>query len=304
MSFAKGDQTYRAFLRTVGNLSLTQIDGRHVLHFLNAPGTTTWTFRRRHSLLRHFFDYWAVQGVMPALAMPPNRPAERSRFLPYIYSREELHRLLRAPLLIAKANDKIHHGTLRAILLTLYATGATVGEVLQLACGDVDPGNSSIDFSGSVLKARRRIPIGRDLVRVAREHREGQERIDAQSEFFFSKIDGTRISPHRLGTYFERLRRAARISGYRESKQQPCLRDLRATFAVHQITSWIKRKRNLDLMLPALNAYMGNVGLESMERYLQLTPERFRSALDKLSPQSSHTLWRDDLSLLAFLTNL
>jgi len=61
---------------------------------------------------------------------------------------------------------------------------------------------------------------------------------------------------------------------------------------------------DLNLMLPALGAYMGNVGLESTERYLQLTPQRFQNALNKLSPQKSHTRWRDDSALLEFLIKL
>jgi hypothetical protein len=84
----------------------------------------------------------------------------------------------------------------------------------------------------------------------------------------------------------------------------PVLRDLRSTFAVHRITSWIRRKDDLNQMLPALAAYMGNVGLESTERYLELAPERFRGALNKLSPRKSHTRWRDDPALLEFLANL
>src|SRR5580692_897784 len=75
-------------------------------------------------------------------------------------------------------------------------------------------------------------------------------------------------------------------------------------FAVHQINSWIRRRQDLNKMLPALAAYMGYAALESTERYLQLTPERFRGALDKLSPQKSHTLWRDDPALLEFLAHL
>jgi len=77
-----------------------------------------------------------------------------------------------------------------------------------------------------------------------------------------------------------------------------------ATFAVHQITSWIKRKRDLNVMLPALAAYMGYVGHESTERYFQLTPERFRNALNKLSPQKLHTRWQDDSAFLEFLSSL
>ena len=304
MSFAKGYSTFRAFLRTVGNLPFSQIKVHHVLQFLNRPQTSAAAFRRKHSLLRHFFDYWAAHGAITTLPMPGNRPPQRSNFLPYIFTREELRRLLRLAPLSKTPNDKIHHKALRATLLTLYATGATVSEVTRLVYEDVDLRNGFIQFSGSLLKAGRRIPIGRDLVRVARQYVDWQKRKGAQTESFFSRIDGRGISPRALRAYFERLRRKAGIAGYRESSQRPCLRDLRVTFAVHQITSWIKRKEDLNLMLPALGAYMGNVGLESTERYLQLTPHRFQSALNKLSPQNLRTRWRPGSSLLEFLANL
>jgi len=185
----------------------------------------------------------------------------------------------------------------------LYATGATVGEVTSLVNEDVDLKHGSIRFSGSRLKASRCIPIGRDLVRVARQYVAWQRHIGAQGRFFFSRVDGREISPRALRSYFERVRRRAGITGYRESSQRPCLRDLRATFAVHQITSWIKSNEDLNRMLPALGAYIGNVGLESMDRYLQLTPERFQTALNKLSPQKSYTQWRDDSAVLEILAS-
>jgi integrase/recombinase XerD len=56
--------------------------------------------------------------------------------------------------------------------------------------------------------------------------------------------------------------------------------------------------------LPALAAYLGNAGLESTERYLRLTPERFQNALNKLSPTNSFARWRNDSRLLEFLTGL
>ena len=303
MSFAKGCQTYRAFLGAVGNLSLTQINVDHVFNFLSRF-QTSGAFRKRHSLLRHFFDYWALHGEIAGMLMPANRPAQRSTFLPYIYTKEELRRLLRSAPLCKTANDTLHHRTLRAALLTLYATGASVGEVAKLVNEDVDLSNGFIKFSGNLLKAARCIPIGRDLLQMLRRYIGWQKRIGARSEFFFSRIDGREISPRRLLAHFERLCKAAGIAGYRESSQGPCIRDLRATFAVHQIAAWIRRKEDLNVMLPALGAYMGNVGLESTERYLQLTPQRFQKALNKLSPQKLRTRWQDDSALMEFLANL
>jgi integrase/recombinase XerD len=240
---------------------------------------------------------------MTKLPMPPNPPPNRSRFSPHIYTREEIRKLLRSLSGSEKPNDKIHPKTVRAALLTLYATGATVGEVTRLVSSDVDLKLGRVEFSGSLLKASRCIPIGTNLARVMRQYVAWQRRIGAHSEFFFSRMDGKNITARALRIYFERIRRRTGIAGYRDGGQRPCLRDLRPTFAVHQITSWIKSKEDVNRMLPALGAYIGNVGLESTERYLRLTPERFQSALNKLGPRKYRARWRDDPALLEILAN-
>jgi site-specific recombinase XerD len=304
ISFAKGYKTYLAFCRIVGNLTLSEINVHHVVQFLDRPATSTAAFRRKHSLLRRFFEYWAARGEMTGMPMPPNRPPQRSSFLPYIYTQEEIRSLLRSAPLPKTKNDKIHHKTLRAALLTLYATGATPGEVTRLVHENVDLQQGSIIFSGSRLQAARFIPIGSDLVRVAKRYVAWKERTGLRSEFFFPRVDGKEISPRTLRAHFERLRTTGHIVGRGECSHMPLLRDLRPTFAVHRITSWIRWKDDLNQMLPALAAYMGYAGLESTERYLQLAPERFRGVLNKLSPQKSHTWWRDNPALLEFLANL
>jgi hypothetical protein len=81
------------------------------------------------------------------------------------------------------------------------------------------------------------------------------------------------------------------------------LSDLRFTFAVHRITSWIRGGADLNRMLPALAAYMGQ-RLGSTERYYHLTPERFKKHLKKLSSQGHHGHWRDDRRLMEFLASL
>jgi integrase/recombinase XerD len=85
---------------------------------------------------------------------------------------------------------------------------------------------------------------------------------------------------------------------------QPRMHDLRHTFAVHRITGWIKHGANLNRMMPALAVYLGQSGLGSTERYLSLTPERFRTQLDKLSPRRGRKRWRDDPALMKFLAEL
>lgn len=302
--FSKGCKTYEAFLRSTGNLPISRIQVEHISQFLDQPQTSSLAFRRKHSLLRHFFEYWSAHGAIAEVPLPPNRPRQQSTFIPYIYSRDELRCMLRLAPKLVTSNDTIDWRTLRAVLVALYATGATVGEVTKLARENVDLRDETMRFSSSHLKLERCIPLCKDLVRVLKQHVMWQERKGAQTRFFFSTVAGGEITSRKLLAYFERLRRAAGIAGYRDSKNRPCLRDLRATFAVHQITSWIRRNQDLNRMLPALGAYMGNVGLEAAERYLQLAPERFQKALDKLSPSESGLRWRNDPVLLEFLLRL
>jgi integrase/recombinase XerD len=57
-------------------------------------------------------------------------------------------------------------------------------------------------------------------------------------------------------------------------------------------------------IIPALSAYLGQHDLGAAERYLRLTPERFRSQQDKLSPRRGKKKWRDDAQLMRFLDSL
>jgi hypothetical protein len=87
------------------------------------------------------------------------------------------------------------------------------------------------------------------------------------------------------------------------ARYQPPLHD-RHTFAVHRLTGWIKRGADLKRIIPALSAYIGQVGRSSTDRYLALTPERFQSSppQETIAGQSGAeiaTLFTDDMAKLA-----
>jgi|ERR1700683_1119054 len=102
---------------------------------------------------------------------------------------------------------------------------------------------------------------------------------------------------------FRRLRRLAGVARHDGAIYQPRMHDFRHTFAV-RLSAWIKHGADLNRMIPALSAYIGQVGLGSTYRYLNLTPERFRAQLDKLSPRRGKRHWRDNPALMRFLTEL
>jgi hypothetical protein len=112
------------------------------------------------------------------------------------------------------------------------------------------------------------------------------------------------MNQDRLKLVFRRIRHVAGFSRNDGSALQPRMNDLKFTFAVHSITSWIRDGLDLNLMLPALAAYMGQVGMGSTERYLSMTPERFRKQLVQLSPDQKAGRWRENRRLMEFLSAL
>ena len=73
---------------------------------------------------------------------------------------------------------------------------------------------------------------------------------------------------------------------------------------MHRIASWIEERADLNRMLPALSAYMGLADVLSTQRFLFMTPDRFKGVLDKLSPHHARKHWRDDPALMKFLGSL
>jgi integrase/recombinase XerD len=161
-----------------------------------------------------------------------------------------------------------------------------------------------ITIQGSRFNRVRRIPICSDLQQAMRRYLHMTVRRKIISPNFFVTRDGRALNAVTLAKSFQRLRRIAGIARHDGSKHQPRMHDLRHTFAVHRITEWFKQGADLNRMLPALSACIGQVGLGSTERYLSMTPERFRKQLVKLSPQRRKRRWRDDAALMKFLTEL
>jgi integrase/recombinase XerD len=236
--------------------------------------------------------------------MSPIRPRCPQTYAPYIYSRRELRLLLRTTRTSQmRVECKIDSRTLRTLLVFLYATGARTGEALNLLRETVDLKKAALTIYVGRFNRVRHVPIGSDLQKILlRYARWTAQRTSGCANFFVTR-DGRAINEFTLSKSFQRLRRIAGITRY-DGVRYPRMHDLRHTFAVHRVTAWFKQEADLNRLLPALAAYMGQVGLGSTERYLSMTPERFRNQLMKLSPQRRKRRWSDNPALMRFLAKL
>ncbi len=301
--FVKGQKQLSAFSRFVGDKEMTDITVQEVAGFIGKSASLTPSWRSRYLTLRKFLRFWSFRGVMPVVVMPLLPKPIESSFLPYVYSRGEIKLLLQAT-----RNMRVLHGrsidakSFRVLIITLYATGAFLNQVVNLSWSEVDLAKNLITLKETRFERVRTIPISASLATILRIHQKRQKL--GGGGMVFVRKDGEAITSDLATRAFSRLRRVAGLGAEERRIQRPRLHDLRATFAVHRIDEWIRKGKDLNRLLPALSAYMGSTGLLRSERYVRLTPERFRRELACLSPKRGRRHWRDDTSLMSFLNAL
>ncbi len=302
----KGAQTLRSLERYVGDVPIATIRINDVTAFLNGPLTSPITWYKKYGFVRGFFRYWKARNEIPGLPLPPARRSPIQTFVPYVYSRTELRRLLVAAGKVQRQfNCVIDPRTFRTLILFLYGTGATIGEAIALKQSDVDLRRKRINIQSSRVNRSREIPIGSDLYDILFEYHCTRQRngTESGSPFFLTR-DGAQIKTDTANQTFQRVRKQAGVARHDGARYQPRMHDLRHTFAVHRLTAWFRHGADMNRMIPALSVYMGQHNLAAAERYLRLTPERFRAQLNKLSPKRGKKRWRDDAALMKFLDGL
>lgn len=305
LKYQTEESTLTTLLRLLGDVPLSEVTTEDILRFLDGQPSVTFSWRRKYRLLMYFFEFWTLRELMPVLLMPTPRPAARQTFVPHIYSREHIRSLLQAtPNSQKQQRCLISPQTFRALILLLYGTGVTVGEALALRCGDMDLKRGILTIHNSRSDRSRQIPICKDLLDAIRTYVAWRSTLQIHCDLMFIKNDGYALVTTSLIINFQKLRKIACITRSNGSKNQPTMQDLRPTFAVHRITSWIRNGADLNRMLPALAVYMGHSGLGSTQKYLLMTPERFRRELNKLSPVRGEKRWREDKVLMTFLAGL
>jgi integrase/recombinase XerD len=294
----------QSFGKHLGDIELRDVATTQILVFLDGSKISTRTWRSKYAQLEHFFRFWYLRGVTPQIQMPAPRGMVRPTFTPYIYSRSEIRALLQATRQVRQSaiSTMIHPETFRTMLLFFYGTGARTSEVVELLAEDVDLDKRVMCLRSKGTSYSRSLPIGPDLWRILNQYSKWKRAVRIEGESFLLRRDGRPLSRNGIYRLFQKLLLQAGVVRRDHAPLRPRICDLRPTFAVHQITSWIRRGRNLNRLLPALSGYLGQADLTGTERFLSLTPERFKRELDKLSPQQGER-WSANSEIMNFLSD-
>ena len=301
LSFVSSGIVLKTLCAHCGDLDLQELSADHVASFIHSPQLSPATRTCRYSVVSGFLKFCRVRGSMPLVQV--QRPLRsRDCRLPIVFTHEQIRSLLNGATKAEWRGDQIDGATLRMVLLVLYATGATVEEVIRLRRLNVDLKRRSIEFSGTLRLLNRRLPIGRDLHRELGLYIRTRSKA-SQDTLLFRFTSGREIKRYNLWNRFGRLCEMAGIPASCDG-HVPRLHDLRATFAVHRLTIAIRAGQDLNELIPALSTYLGSSVLTRAEHFLSFIPERFSADLAKLSATKPGQHWRDKPELLGYLGSL
>jgi integrase/recombinase XerD len=137
MRFHTEARTLRSFCRAMGDIAVAEVTADHVQVYIAGTGPVTRFWHRKHEVLRGFYRFAMARGYAVSSPLPKIVP-QPPHFVPYIYSQDELQRLLDATACCENPRCKLQPYTCRMLILLLYAAGLRISEALSLRLTNVD----------------------------------------------------------------------------------------------------------------------------------------------------------------------
>jgi integrase/recombinase XerD len=270
----------RAFNRAVGReIEIQHVDPNRVLAFLGRPTTRYW--HDKYYALACLYRYATSRGLASSVPLPRTIPKISSQFVPYIYTHDDVRRLLEATNSYRKIHIVLEPHTFRAILLLLYGAGLRISEALSLRMDDVDLSQAVLLIRETKFYKSRLVPIGSQLQQAMKkfaETRRGAGHSEMPDAPFFIGRTGDQLTIPTVQQSFRQLRAHAGILRAGGARCQPRLHDLRHAFCVNRLVAAYEAGADVTLLLPKLSTYVGHIDLNSTQRYLTMTPALLQQA--------------------------
>ena len=236
----------------------------------------SWT--RRLGIIRGFATYRS--GADPRTEIPPigllRFRSHRAR--PYVYSQDEVRRLLEAALKIESPNA-LQRYTYHCLFGLLAVSGLRLGEAINLQPQDVDWPQGVLTIRGAKFGKSRLVPLHRSTLAVLFDYAKRRDESFAQwpGSYFFVTSHGTKLEKTNLSRIFRELSRqiGIRKTGVRHG---PRLHDFRHRFAIETLLRWYRAGEEVARRLPVLSTYLGHSNVSGTYWYLGSTPEVIAAA--------------------------
>lgn len=226
--------------------------------------------RERLLVVRRFALKMQVEDeryeVPPALAF--GKPVRRRR-MPYIYTPNDIRRLLRAASQLTPQGS-IRPKTYVTLLALIAVTGLRISEALALDLDDLRP--EGLLIRNTKFRKSRLVPLHPTVRSGLDRYLTTRARVGGSDGSFFISLWHKRLCYSSVFAVFLELMRSI---GLRDGQgvSGPCLHDLRHTFAVRALEACEGSDDQIARHILALSTYLGHSHPSDTYWYLQATPK-------------------------------
>ncbi|TWT29369.1 Tyrosine recombinase XerD [Posidoniimonas corsicana] len=251
--------------------SLTVSDLSDYPRHMNELGLAPSSIARHVASLRMFFRYLQLEGLLNDNQAELLSSQKLWQRMPTVLSPAQIDQLLSAPV----RGEPLWRRD-RAILETLYATGARVSELSNLRGRDVHPDDGYCVCHGKGDK-QRVVPLGERAVALLVEYQEKErpklaERREPASEFLFLSTRGQRLGRERIWELIKKYAAAAGVT----AKLSP--HSLRHSFATHLVGGGADLRQVQEML--------GHASIATTQIYTHVDHTRLKKVHDSFHPRA------------------
>jgi len=209
------------------------------------------------------------------------REARQRHRQPYIFSEQEISKLLETALDFPSPRSPLRPQTLYVMLVLAYCAGLRLGEIVRLNVDDVHVEGQAIEIRDTKFFKSRRLPISASVTAALRSYLIARERAgaprDPHAALFWHQQAAGRYSYVMTEKLLVRVFRRAGIKP-KKGRIGPRIHDLRHAFVAGRMLKWYREGINPQQHLPYLATYLGHKDINSTLVYLTITQELLERA--------------------------
>lgn len=244
---------------------------RAYLEWLDRKGEKHASLARKLAAIRSFYRYLSRRGLANRNPVEALRTPKQARSLPRVLTKDDADALMAFP-----AGETAGSLRDRALLETLYSTGARVSELVSLNVGDVHGSEGLLRLRGKGRKERI-VPIGELALEAIKRYRASlatSPQTGGHTCPLFYNLRGGRLTSRSVARIVARY--SSRLSGGPVSPHT-----LRHSFATHLLDE------GADLR--AIQEMLGHASLSTTQRYTHVATDQLLAVYDRAHPRSGRT---------------
>ncbi|KAF4515925.1 hypothetical protein B566_EDAN000162 [Ephemera danica] len=241
---------------------------RAYLHWLDRKGEKASSLARKLACLRSFYRFHVREGTVTKNPAEGIRSPKLPKNLPRVLTKDDANVLMEFP-----EGDTALPLRDRAILETLYSTGARVSEAVGLNLGDLNQSGGLVHLRGKGRKERI-VPIGDVALQAIQTYRASLKRAPTETRPatpLFLNYRGGRLTARSVARLVARY--SSRLAGGAVSPHA-----LRHSYATHLLDE------GADLR--SIQEMLGHASLSATQKYTHLATGQLLAVYDRAHPRA------------------